>query len=1500
MPLRGGPSDKTGNTYEAMWTIVCMARVMRGQCDSIRLEPPGSEGRGVEFWLGSGDSREYHQVKRQGARRGRWTLRELDRAGVLPAFRDHLAKGGATCVFVSMQGADDLRELAERARDAADHEEFERAFAKLEWGEKLTELRKCWSGCTDDEVFERLKRIRVHTIDEETLEQHAEMALTPLVEGKASVASAVLFKYALKSIHRELGSSQIRAHLSEKDLRPPPWAELQALSDVVDAANERYLSLLVGELIRSKLIERDESGRVLSALLEGATRRGVIMTGGAGFGKSTILLEVIKGLQRQGVPVLAFRIDRLEPTQRPDEAGRQLRLPASPVVTLAGHAKGRPCVLVLDQLDAVSLMSGRNPSFFDCFDEMVRQALTQPNMRLLVACRQFDFENDPRLRRLGGRDDVFEEVKVGALSDKTVRDTAEAMGLDTARLSDQQIRLLTVPAHLKLLTEVAGEGEAIALEFRTANDLYDRYWSRKQALLRGRIGRPVAWTDVIDTLCDHMSKHQILSAPMALLDAHALDAQVMASEHVLVLDGKRIAFFHEGFFDYAFARRFAARGGDLVGLLRPGEQHLFRRTQVRQILLHEREADQQRYLADLETLLSSPDIRFHIKQVVFALLTEYPDPTEEEWRILEALLQDPDYAHSVDIWRTVRTLPWFRFLDSLGVVANWLSDSNSDTVDQAMMLLNSVRDDEADRVATLVEPYIGASEEWRNRLRNLVRWAHLNVGRRFFDLFLGLLDRGDLDGMGMSREDDFLSLLYDLAKQREDWTCEAIRHFLDRRIELALAGGGTNPFSERKGLDHSHSSDHVLIGSAQRAPEAFMEHVLPAVLRVVELNADREGAPPWYDAVWRYRQRDGGHSVADHLLHAAEEALRSLAKRAPDEFCRSAEALRTSEYDTVQFLLIRAYAANGKRFADEAIDHICGSSSRLRCGYLDTGSSGRASSDLLVAVTPFCSVGRLAKLEAAILAYYPRRERTAGGHESRGWAQFKLLLAIDQARRSVQVNARIEEWQRKFRVDAPPEPSPLEISRVESPIPTAAAERMTDDQWLNALSRYASDDERARRDGTLTGGAYQLSHVLEAQARKEPTRFAKLAPRIPDDANPAYFAALLRGLNTGATDQEALFEACRRCYRLADRAAGSAFCDLVEKLPELPWPDDLLDAVTWHATEDPDPNREMWRTEAWSGQCYYRGDIYLAGINCVRGSAAGAVRALLFADRERMQRLLPTVERMVRDPSIAVRSCVVTALLPLLNHDRDRAVQLFLELCDTEDVLLRTHHVEEFIGYATRTHSEQVLPIVERMLCSSDPEVAQAGARRACVASFDTESAAELAERCLSGEEPLRIGAAQVAARNVSDLQCRSACQALLIQLFDDPSEAVRASATNCFDHLKDDALGQLRVLVERFRGSVAFDLHHESLVRALEETTARLPHVTISVCERFIEIAGPIAGDFRTRAAYDADCLSKLLVRAYHQAPDAGVRKRCLDTIDSLLAVRAYGMTQILGQVER
>ena len=104
MPLPGGASDKIGNRYEGRWIVYSLIDVLHERADSIRVEPPGEEGEGVEFWLQCDNFTEYHQVKRQNTR-GPWTNSALNSRGVLSHFFAKLSDPKVHCVFVSTDRA---------------------------------------------------------------------------------------------------------------------------------------------------------------------------------------------------------------------------------------------------------------------------------------------------------------------------------------------------------------------------------------------------------------------------------------------------------------------------------------------------------------------------------------------------------------------------------------------------------------------------------------------------------------------------------------------------------------------------------------------------------------------------------------------------------------------------------------------------------------------------------------------------------------------------------------------------------------------------------------------------------------------------------------------------------------------------------------------------------------------------------------------------------------------------------------------------------------------------------------------------------------------------------------------------------------------------------------------------------------------------------------------------------------------------------------------------
>lgn len=597
MAIPGGSAAKWGELYEGRWTVFTLLRVLDEDADAIRIEQPGENF--AEFVVRAAGQTEYHQAKRAFAQSGRWSIKTLLREDVLVPFKEKLESGGhSRCVFVSGQDADHLRALSKGARSALTPQEFVDHFLSSEpLKQSFRDLHEGWT-IEESRAIELLKRVWVRTVDEDTLLDIARSRAEKLVDARPEDVIALLADLALSSINRELHTDDIWRAIEHAGRRRRDWTTDPHVHTAFDRVTGDFVDQLHARSIGGIVIERDEV-REATAAFDGG-QQIVLAAGEAGAGKSLVLLQIVEELGAR-MPVLAFRADGVEPSRSPEKIGVDLGLPGSPATVLAAVADGRDALLVIDQLDATSTASGRQAEFFEGIQRILNEARSYANVRVLLACRQFDLDNDRRLRALTSDKTAIRAIRVGTLVRGAVLETLERIGIAPSTFDERQLRLLELPLHLQLVAEVGAAGEATG--FRTVSDLYSAFWELKQDQVESRLNRTPRWTDVIDTLCDHMSERQILSAPRELLDELRADAQAMASENVIVFQGARVSFFHEGFFDYSFVRRFVGRGGSLEDLLADGEQHLFRRPQVRQFLAYERSLEGSRYLTDLEVVL---------------------------------------------------------------------------------------------------------------------------------------------------------------------------------------------------------------------------------------------------------------------------------------------------------------------------------------------------------------------------------------------------------------------------------------------------------------------------------------------------------------------------------------------------------------------------------------------------------------------------------------------------------------------------------------------------------------------------------------------------------------------------------------------------------------------------------------------------------------------------------------------------------------------------------
>jgi hypothetical protein len=396
------------------------------------------------------------------------------------------------------------------------------------------------------------------------------------------------------------------------------------------------------------------------------------------------------------------------------------------------------------------------------------------------------------------------------------------------------------------------------------------------------------------------------------------------------------------------------------------------------------------------------------------------------------------------------------------------------------------------------------------------------------------------------------------------------------------------------------------------------------------------------------------------------------------------------------------------------------------------------------------------------------------------------------------------------------------------------------------------------------------------------------------------------GLKETAGFTELKLEVCRKAYSEAREDCGRAIADLLGSVAES-LPDDTVRMLDWLATEHPDPQKEAWREEAPGGGVYYGGDILSHGINTTRGLTAWAIRDLIGRDASYIERFRPTVERLAGDKSLAVRACAASSLLAVTDHNWEFALGQFHRLIEPrenqfdEDRLLATHDVVRFVHHSLREHFARVQYIIERMLRSELPETSEAGARLASLAVLYGHTEAEkLVEEALQGSPSQRLGVAQVASSNLRYPDCRQWSERQLLPLFNDSGRKVRQEAASCFRSLEGHSLESYENLIGQFCTSAAYQEDSFSLLHALEKSPQRLPGITHTVCEKFLDRFSDEAGDIGTHRAGDSRSLAKLILRTYHQHQRDEWASRCLDLIDRMCLEGVYDVRVSLNEYER
>jgi hypothetical protein len=1559
----GGVADKFGNIYEARWAARVLLQVLRGEARSIRLEGLSKAFQGFEFAVQYDDRVEWHQTK-INAPQGNWTINALDREGVLSAISQRVAVSGTDrCVFVSQSPINPIRALAEKAHYANGFDDFEAAIGK-EATEHFGTLRTKL-GLGGEATYDWLRRTQFRVIPEAEITDLIETYADLLFSSPAETAFADVRAFLEARMNREITTELVGAELGNTtNIKIKEWSLAPSLRARIKAETDAYLASYTPFGAGGQAIPRAEVKTVVGHLLAPDGPHVILLSGVAGVGKSGVVRGILAELEGAGVLNLAFRIDHLLDAKTPRDFGSAiLDRSESPATSLKGVEADRVSVLVVDQIDAVSEVSGRNGAAKNAVLRLVSEARAYGTVRVLLVCRTFDIESDERIKALRAQHGVVTvEVKRLEWADDVAPLLAN-LNIETVQFSESQRQLLCVPVNLAVYIAVANE---TGTAFASRKDLFDRLLVQKERAI-GLRSVPWAAEAPLSALAEWMSERQRLDAPETVIASYGRALDLLQSEQLIVRNKGGVGFFHESFFDYVFARRFAATDGSIMDLLLGAEQHLFRRTQVRQLLEHLRQADAARYLDELRMLLFDARIRVHIKTAVAQWLGTVAEPTADELDLVLELDRPGEIIPMLPRMILFGSVGWFDRLHEIGWDAKGLLTEARRQ--QTLWWLAQHVGARGKIIARLLDSWWGGDPD---RAEKLVDWFGYIHSHSAGGAVIDLCERVILSKpAGLFPKDGTLRrdvLLYDItAEGNRLASAQTLKALLDVWYDQHP---GRHPFESSR---LSQLDLYSLGEFAKSAPREFAQASVDALMRALRMMADPERERN--DYTFRMRVHGGRSYGSDQFLHLFRTSLGNVARDDTAAVRSILAKIDPHVHEAATHLYLETIAASGEALAD-LLHPLLNSPHLLNAGW--GGARWRSFADAAREAMPHLSDVQRAAVEKVILDHRPEmdfavelaRDLSKGepkeGYRSRrtamhylnenGFEQFSMLETIGPAALTPTTRRLLEELRRKFWRQPPRQPNSYEVYRIDSPMTAEQAGLMTDANWLSAMAKYAGEREPFSRK--RTGGARELSSTLQQRAKAEPDRFARLGLALPEDVNANYLKGILSGLaESDAIDLPLTRRLIARTHAILGHPHGQEIARLFERHPLLAQDTASLTILFWYAQygeasdqEDVEAKHVERETLTVDNLLEKGGKLYIRGINGARGYAVEALASVLWHVPSAIEPGWSFIEeRVAQERLISVRCCILHALAPLFNSDKKRASLLLEALVQNPDAQgqvlidrlgarlafapqrlpsamriwlasctaslfdrrteqdgskwvapLMTHQGTHLLPYIIYQIPDVGRRLILRLLSSGDPTARLLGVWHVLQASFHDAGFIALAEAYERRSTDARRLASSVSADAAVEDDFRVRATEKLGRYFDDTDEDVRKLAAEVFRSVPKGEFSSFIELARRFVVSAAYMGHSFSFLHALEEAESNVTDLIATAAEHALE---ELQRQSRKLNGHDMEIHQlKDLIRDEYAASerDARVRKRLLDIIDTMAALELYGVDDIIKAHDR
>lgn len=1004
------------------------------------------------------------------------------------------------------------------------------------------------------------------------------------------------------------------------------------------------------DIIPGHHIDRDETNILYNWLAqpidpdENQEDRIAVLLAGAGFGKTVILHDLQMRLEQEGTPVLAIKSDIVFDSSD-TSLDRSLNLGAPAAEAIKQIALDQKVVILIDQVDALSAVLSADRRPLESINTFINEVTRIANVRVIVSCRQYDFDYERAFARYQGCD----KVRLQQLTEENVTSALRAAQINPESISDTAKAFLRSPLNLFLYCRLADRTRVNASP--TLQDLYGSLW--KEIIIDKAAGTTQALVKSLDEITTEMSRRQVLTINNGILPSETAHQRLFLISNAFLSEvgNNNIQFIHQTLFEYISARLFVERGRTLNDLFLNKHQGLFLRPQLKQILDYQRSVDPQTYASNVREILFAKDgqdndkYRFQLKQLVVTTLAYYPSFLPSEKAIFKQILEDERLR---PILLSAIITP-----DGIDLLWEYICDNGGvKSVDNAFLssYLNAVCAIGASDVNKATNYLAQVSEVAHDpKLNQQFVWAldSLPVGEQTSAMLWELIRKYGVEGGDI----EISSLLNRLLQ----YDPVSIGSYL-----LDLLKSYVKANESKWSFDVPHNYENIVKHLQEENKDAFLGIGLQ-MLDIILASSEEFQDDDIRSAAVLYLYNGHGHTLHfdDWLLSKLLETVEEKVEKKDPQIDDLLKTLAATDIAAKHIIALEGWRRDVPRYKEQIYGYLAANmGKKFHASYLEYQQK-----KLFEAVFPLLSQEEQAILIAKIDSIEPDWEKVHLKGEGRvpitkvGYtkAQYYSLIPEDILKTYKEEYKTYQTLRRKYENVEVHEPNRVMSMWGWPSTPDDKVAKMSKKDLIKLAQTHDKDSYLDWDRPTRHGNAQAFAN----RASLEPDFMCDVYSTMLDtDVSLAYFVEMgLEGLRKGQCDEakvssllEKLISSQPDDVNAID--ANIAFgiirdTDHYIKADKVPpkFLVDFLFKVALTAKDEDDPSREHVDVND--------------GINQLRGHAVDYLVQLYYC-KEYQDRLFDVLMTVARTGSVATRCALLFQMALLINADRKKTLDIFL------------------------------------------------------------------------------------------------------------------------------------------------------------------------------------------------------------------------------------------------